>query len=162
MVVWLREAMDAATRAASKAAELCGCHPPAPSWIFGDEATDGRIAVVDDPHPGVKRKIGRRWNGSYEGMAMAEHVVRHDPAAVLRRIAADRKMLDDLLVEGHLSSEDDTWYACASLVDADGDPVCPDDTRAPGPCDCGRDARVQRRVRLLAEGYGWTEETSGQ
>ncbi|MEU5596670.1 DUF6221 family protein [Streptomyces sp. NPDC020298] len=94
MVVWLREAMDAAGLAARKAAELCGCHPAAPLWTFGDETTDGRILVVDDPHPGIKRKIGRRWNGSYEGVFMAEHVVRHDPAAVLRRITADRKQLD--------------------------------------------------------------------
>ncbi|MFD7016114.1 DUF6221 family protein [Streptomyces sp. NPDC059928] len=154
---WLRDAMNAAQLAAEKAAALCGCHPPAPSWTFGDETTGGRILVGDDPHPEVKRKIGRRWNGSYEGLFMAEHIVRNDPDAVLRRIAADRQLLDDLLAERHDDSEEDVWYACAALMDDDGDPVCPDETRAPGLCDCGRDARVTRRVRLLAEAWGWTE-----
>lgn len=130
MVVWLREAMDAAEEAAQKAAELCGCHPPAPHWSFrdGDGPTDGRILVVGDPHPTLKRKIGRRWNGSYEGVAMAEHVVRHDPAAVLRRIAADRKTLDDCDDVLH----DFVFGAFRKLAE---------DT-----------------VRNLAEGYGWTEE----
>ncbi|MGW5123293.1 DUF6221 family protein [Streptomyces sp. NPDC004069] len=127
MVVWLREAMDAAEEAARKASELCGCHPPAPAWAFGDETTDGRIAVVDDPHPGLKRKIGRRWNGSYEGLAMAKHIVRHDPAAVLHRIAADRKALDW-----------ENW---------------------PGSGPDTRDA-YEWAIHRLAEGYGWTEETT--
>jgi hypothetical protein len=45
MVVWLRETLDAAEGAATKAAALCGCHPPAPHWSFrdGDGPTDGRI-----------------------------------------------------------------------------------------------------------------------
>jgi hypothetical protein len=152
LVVWLREAMDAAELAASRAAGLCGCHPSAPSWEFGDESTDGRILVVDEPHPGVKRKIGRRWNGSYEGMAMADHVVRHDPAAVLRRITADRALLDDLLDEKHYVLED-SWYRCSAANRAG-------DRNGNEKCDCGRDERVQRQVRLLAEGYGWTEETT--
>ncbi|MFJ8345043.1 DUF6221 family protein [Streptomyces sp. NPDC094153] len=129
LAVWLREAMDAAEQAARKASELCGCHPPAPAWAFGDEATDGRIVVVDDPHPGVKRKIGRRWNGSYEGLFMAEHIVRHDPEAVLRRIAADRKTLDDCDDVLH----DFTPSAMQQLA--------------------------RSTIRNLAEGYGWTEET---
>lgn len=90
---WITQQIDATEQAARKAAELCGCHPPAPSWEFDDEATDGRIRIIGEPHPTLKRKIGRRWNGSYEGMFMAEHIVRHDPAAVLRRCAADRKIL---------------------------------------------------------------------
>ncbi|WP_188274395.1 DUF6221 family protein [Streptomyces sp. CBMA152] len=152
MVVWLREAMDAAELAAQKAAELCGCHPPSPAWAFGDEATEGRILIVNDPHPGVKRKIHRRWSGSYEGLYMAEHIVRHDPAAVLHRIAADRKLLDDLLAEKHQTCEDE-YYSCPA-----------GDAYAAGQfgtqeCTCGRDARVARRVRLLAESWGRTEET---
>ncbi len=69
---------------------------------------------------------------------------------MLREIDSKRRLLDDLLAEKHLTSEEDTWYACAALVDEDGDPVCPNDARAPGPCDCGRDDRVLRRLRLLA------------
>lgn len=93
-IQFLRARYDEEEQAARKAAELCGCHPPAPSWRFGDETTDGRILVVDDPHPGLKRKIGRRWNGSYEGKAMAEHIVRHDPAHALAQVTAKRRVLD--------------------------------------------------------------------
>lgn len=92
---WLREQLDADEDAAHKAAELCGCHPPAPSWSFhdGDGPTDGRILVVGEPHPTIKRKLGRRWNGSYDGLFMAGHIVRHDPAQVLRDVEADRQLL---------------------------------------------------------------------
>jgi hypothetical protein len=93
---WIAQQVTETEETARKAASLCGCHPPAPFWTFrdGDEPTDGRILVADDPHPDTKRKLGRRWNGSYEGLFTAEHIVRHDPAAVLRRCAADRKILD--------------------------------------------------------------------
>ncbi|WP_158997216.1 DUF6221 family protein [Streptomyces aureus] len=132
MAVWLRDVMDAAELAAQKAAEVCGCHPPAPSWSFrdGDEPTDGRILVVDDPHPRPKRKIGRRWNTSYEGLFMAQHIVRHDPAAVLRRIAADRMMLADLerITKGDY-------------------------------IDDGELPLAEHVIRRLAEGYGWPTAT---
>jgi hypothetical protein len=149
MVVWLRETLDAAEVAATKTAALCGCHPPAPHWSFrdGDGPTDGRILVVDEPHPGLKRKIGRRWNGSYEGLAMAEHIVRHDPAAVLRRIAADRKILEahpvdtDIINPGYGKHVAD--FGCRTCHDWDGV------TEGYGWCDT---------VRLLAEGYGWAGE----
>lgn len=91
----LRAALDAAQKVAEAAAAVCGCHPPVPSWTFGDETTKGRILIVDDPHPTLHRKMGRRWNGSYEGMFTAQHIVLNDPAAVLRRIAADREILED-------------------------------------------------------------------
>lgn len=92
---WISQRIDETERLARRAAALCGCHLPAPSWSFrdGDGPTDGRILIVGEPHPTLKRKIGRRWNGSYEGLFMAEHIVRHDPAATLRRCEADRKIL---------------------------------------------------------------------
>lgn len=149
---WITRQIDEAERLARRAAELCGCHPPAPSWSFrdGDEPTDGRILVVDEPHRTLKRKIGRRWNRSYEGLFMAEHIVRHDPAAVLRRCTADRSMLADLLAEKHTVCED-SWYHCVA-ADDNGDRDCNQ------PCSCGRDERVERWLRLLAEGYGYEEE----
>lgn len=96
LVPFLRARYDEEEQAALTAATLCGCHPPALAWSFrdGDEPTDGRILVVDDPHPRQKRKIGRRWNGSYEGLAMAEHIVRHDPAHVLADLKGKRAVLD--------------------------------------------------------------------
>jgi hypothetical protein len=93
---WITWQVDEVERLARRAAELCGCHPPAPSWSFrdGDEPGDGRILVDGDPHPDLRRRISRKtWNGSYDGLFMAEHIVAHDPEAVLRRCAADRKIL---------------------------------------------------------------------
>lgn len=95
LVRFLRDRHDEEAAAAHKAAALCGCHPPALSWVFGDEETDGRILVADDPHPGVKRKLARRWSGSYEGLFAAEHIVRHDPARVLAEVEAKRELLAD-------------------------------------------------------------------
>lgn len=95
LVEFLRARLDEDEAAARKAAALCSCHPPAMSWTFrdGNESTDGRILVVDEPHPTLKRKIGRRWNGSYEGLFMAEHIVRHNPARVLAEVAAKRQII---------------------------------------------------------------------
>ena len=89
------------------------------------------------------------------------HMARHDPAAVLRRIAAERTLIADLLAERHLVVDGDCWYTCrAATEERDGGENCNDDERGK-PCDCGRDARVNRRIRLIAEGWGWgwTEET---
>lgn len=131
---WITQQIDHTETAARKAAALCGCHPPSPHWTFGDETTDGRILVVNDPHPGVKRKIGRRWNGSYEGLFMAEHVVRHDPAAVLRRCAADRKILEvHEPIGGACGFDREDGYYVEDIND------CP-------------------TLLALAEGYGLTEE----
>lgn len=140
MVVWLRETLDAAEGAATKAAALCGCHPPAPHWSFrdGDGPTDGRILVVDEPHPGLKRKIGRRWNGSYDGLFMAEHIVLHDPNSVLQRITAERKLLD---------------------LHQDDDGKCTECGQGYELMDWGPDFPCAT-VHLLAEGWGWTEKTN--
>ena len=104
-----------------------------------------RLAQDTDPSPwtldyhgafmhGIKNGKGHKLNSSGGLMESytVRHIVRHDPARVLRRVAADREMLGDLLRDRHLVVED-CW----------GDP-----------CTCGRDARVERRVRHLAEAYG--------
>lgn len=129
---WITQQIDETERLARRAAELCGCHPLAPSWSFrdGDEPADGRILVVDDPHPSLKRKIGRRWNGSYEGLFTAEHIVRHDPAAVLRRCAADREAL--------------------ALHR-------PEPGQHPDFCGYDKHELPCPGLRLLAEAYGWKE-----
>lgn len=94
LITFLRERLDEDGYAATRAASLCGCHSDAPSWDFGDDATDGRVVVVDDPHPGVKRKLSRRWSSTYDGLFMAQHIVRHDPARVLREVERDRKLIE--------------------------------------------------------------------
>lgn len=79
----------------------------------------------------------------------ADHIARHDPARVLREIEAKRRMLKDLQLQKHAVVED-CWYTCAAATEErDGDESC-DDQRRGGPCDCGRDARVMRQLRLLA------------
>lgn len=99
LVQFLRDRLDEDEATARKAAALCGCHPAAPSWTFrdGDEETDGRILIVDDPHPvllGKRRRLARRWNRSYDGLFAAQHIVRHDPARVLAEVNAKRQILD--------------------------------------------------------------------
>lgn len=96
LTTFINARLDEDEQTARRGAEVCGCHPAAPVWAFGDETTDGRILVVDDPHPSIKRKLGRRWNGSYEGLFAAEHIARHDPARVLRQVAAGRGLLREL------------------------------------------------------------------
>lgn len=89
--------LDEDQRAAEKAASLCGCHPPRPVWLFddsdGEDSTEGRILIANDPHPEPRRKISRRWSTTYEGLYAAEHIVRHDPARVLRDVEAKRRLL---------------------------------------------------------------------
>jgi hypothetical protein len=150
-VEFLEAAHKEAERLAARAADLCGCHPPALAWSFrdGDEPTDGRILVVDDPHPNLKRKIGRRWNGSYEGLSMAEHIVLHDPEAVLQRIAAERKILAahpyTTRVINPLCGQESAGFGCETCHNWDGVPE--------GRGNCAT-------VLALAEGWGWTEETT--
>lgn len=150
-VEFLEAAHKEAEWLAKRAADLCGCHPSAPAWSFhdGDEPTDGRILVVDDPHPDLKRKIGRRWNSSYEGLFMAEHIVLHDPEAVLRRIAAERKILEahpvdtDVINPGYGKHVAD--FGCRTCHDWDGV------TEGYGWC---------RTILALAEGWGWVGESA--
>lgn len=94
LITFLRARYDEDEQAARKAAALCGCHPPAKSWTFGDEETGGRILVVDDPHPDLKRELGRRWNGSYQGLFVAQHIARHGPARVLADIDSKLRILE--------------------------------------------------------------------
>lgn len=143
---WITQQIEDAETAARKAADLCGCHPPTPAWEFDDDATEGRILVVGDPHPSLNRKIGRRWNSSYEGLYMAEHIVRHDPAAVLRRCAADRKILTIHAPQGG------DWepYACLG---------CGSDSEFGVLVDHVNDCET---LQALAEGHGLTEEQRAQ
>jgi hypothetical protein len=97
-------------------------------------------------------------DGSYEGggvcsEAAAVHIALHDPDAVLRRVAADRALLADLVDQWHAVCSDPYYTCAAATAEREGErnPSTP-----PGStCDCGRDASVERRIRLIAEGWGW-------
>ncbi|MFD9564369.1 DUF6221 family protein [Streptomyces sp. NPDC059994] len=111
---FLTNCLDEDELAARKAAALCGCHPEAPDWRFSDGSTDGRILIVGDPHPDIRRKLGRRWNGTYDGLFTAEHIVRHDPARVLREVEAKRRLL--AVHRPYVDEPDQACLGCAGGI----------------------------------------------
>jgi hypothetical protein len=78
------------------------------------------------------------------------HIARHDPARVLRDVQAKRDLLAAILREPHTFIPGDEYYSCSQAVDGSG---CSDPDRAGKPCDCGRDARVERLLAILAGVY---------
>ena len=135
MVVWLREALDAAEEvadAAREGGEGRWQQPDPermPGFIVGDH--EGYHVAYDEGYPTLEQ---------------AAHIVLHDPAAVLRRIAADRELLD--------LHADDGYGECKTCSVPDGTVEVNGIeyemlAHAPAPC---------ATVRLLAEGWGWTEE----
>ena len=91
----------------------------------------------------------------------AAHIIRHDPARVHRDVRAMRDLLAAILAEPHDWNPSDEYYSCSQAVRNDPDPSvflargsgCSDPDRAGQPCDCGRDARVERLLRILAGVY---------
>lgn len=82
----------------------------------------------------------------------ATFIATNDPADVLADLDAKLALLKDLLAERHDVVED-CWYTCAAATEErDGGESCNED-RQGGPCDCGRDARVNRRLRILARPF---------
>jgi hypothetical protein len=90
---------------------------------------------------------------SYAAAPVAMHIGRWDPKRVLAEVDAKRRIIADLLDERHDRNEEDHWYSCAAIVDNEGELLCLDASRAGGPCDCGRDRRVERRLKILALPY---------
>jgi len=72
---------------------------------------------------------------------------------VIADLDAKLALLDDLAAERHEVVDRDCWYTCAAATEErDGGETC-DEARQGGPCDCGRDARVARRLRILAQPF---------
>ena len=124
MVVWLRATLDAA-QADAEAATRGPWHVT--EYEAGsDYGFDAGVGTA----PGEVDVVGHGYEGGgCERVQDARHIVRHNPAAVLRRIAADRKTVDDCDDVLH----DFVFGAFRKLAE---------DT-----------------IRNLAEGWGWTEET---
>lgn len=141
LLAWLTAALDAAQRGAEAAAERAW----SPHWEY-----DGLVHEIRDLNNG--NTLATMYFDE-----IGKHVEATNPAAVLRRIAADRKMIADLLDERHVVA-DDPWFSCAAATE-ERDGGCSEADRRGKPCDCGRDERVERRLRIIAEGYGWTETT---
>jgi hypothetical protein len=112
-------------------------------WEVRDEEYDTYVIPVDHPRPIV---------ASLELLPNGWHIARHDPEAVLRRCAADRKIVERHGVEartGYEPDDDDTPHAYGSISRA-----CKEcgssDLAVRSPC---------KTLVLVAEGYGITEET---
>ncbi|MFD5491599.1 DUF6221 family protein [Streptomyces sp. NPDC127091] len=91
----------------------------------------------------------------------AAHIVANDPEDVIADLDAKLALVDDLLAERH-EVVDDCWYTCAAATEAhDGGETC-NDGRLGGPCDCGRDARVNRRLAILARPFAGHPDHKGE
>ncbi|MGY0062860.1 DUF6221 family protein [Streptomyces sp. LZ34] len=150
------------------------------AWVLGQIAERERVAQGATEGPWI-RWVDQEGIPGWDGFIMvgdsaaegeecnpvanvyitedAQHIALNGPDAVLRRCAADRELIADITAERHFVDENDCWYTCAAATEErDGGETC-DSTRRGGPCDCGRDARVERRLRIIAEGYGWHDNT---
>lgn len=106
------------------------------------------LSAADDPH----------WRGTCAANANgaeAAHIVRHDPGRALAEAASTRKLAAEILAIPHEYVEGDEWYSCAQapLPGEGNEPGsgCSDEDRRGGPCDCGRDSRVEAMLRAVAE-----------
>lgn len=143
MLAWLRAILDAAERDAEAATwcEQAGswraavsqygtpARPGGPRWYVEDAMDDGVITTVDPQ--------------ASDDEGVARHIARNSPAAVLRRIAADRQLLDLHALEYRERPE-------RVLGEAD-DPFCAECVGERYPCET---------LRLLAKGWGWRGETT--
>ncbi|MET9222336.1 DUF6221 family protein [Streptomyces sp. NPDC003300] len=138
-LVWVRAEMDAAEAVAVAAREVdyagCGIWEPRGPYPAESGEADG----VSRPRGNLRAEIGRDdiFLDAELPWGLIPHMARHDPAAVLRRIAADRKIIQ-LHDQPHECSSTD-W------ISREHDPCCwiPEGET----CDT---------IRHLAEGYGWT------
>jgi hypothetical protein len=80
------------------------------------------------------------------------------PEVVLRRCAADREIVAEVMSWKHFYLDGDTWYSCGLSVDpsvADDEPGsgCANDDDK-GHCTCGLEYRQRKIFDPLARGYG--------
>lgn len=112
----------------------------------GKEHYERPFVIMDSLDDGVTAVHAE----SSDTEGVAEHIARHDPATVLRDVAAKRRLLDLLLAEKHV---DLPGFRCGAVRF----PAVPDKHIPAAPCDCSRDARVAAYLKVLAEAY---EETT--
>ncbi|RCH70466.1 hypothetical protein DT019_02975 [Streptomyces sp. SDr-06] len=148
MLAWLRDAMDAAQRDAEAATP----GPWAPK--AADPGDDEVYTEHDGEHGDLFGEVvayvrGQEYRGkSGRTLANMRLIATHaDPNAVLRRIAADRKLL-----ELHADDGCHDCTTCAKEGEETNELGCAFHQPLPYPCDT---------VRLLAEAWGWTEDVTG-
>ena len=127
-------------------------------WLDVDEASAARAQSLRDKLDDPRREIAQAVRDG------AEHTWREtaaDPARMLREVKAKRDLIAAILAEKHDWVAGDEFYSCSQAVDYAGlnhesrEPgsACSDPDRAGQPCDCGRDARVERLLGILAGVY---------
>lgn len=135
---WLNGCFDEDERIAREATEDVGV----PEWIGSDQSGHawrynygGVWGVTDGAASNAPEVVLTDFAG------IQSHITEHDPARVLREIDSKRQLLADIVAEPHASVKpggSTTIYCAADSGE---------------PCDCGRDARVTRQLRLLALPY---------
>lgn len=93
--------------------------------------------------------------------ATVDHIAANDPEDVIADCDAKLALLDDLLAERHEVVED-PWYTCSAATEEHDGGRCCDDNRRGNPCDCGRDARITRRLAILAQPFAGHPEHKGE
>jgi hypothetical protein len=114
-----------------------------------EQATSEGIATWTPEDPSF-------WFDDEHPMARHERllIAMHDPASVLRRCAADREIVAEVMSWKHYYCED-SWYSCGLASEGDGEPGsgCANDDDL-GRCTCDLDGRRLKILGPLACGYG--------
>lgn len=100
---------------------------------------------------------------TYDGAdidAASDYIERFRPRRMRREVKAKRDLMSAILAEPHDYIPGDEFYSCSQAVDPDPAPGeggpgsgCSNEERAGQPCDCGRDERVERLLRIMAQVY---------
>lgn len=80
---------------------------------------------------------------------------------VVADLDAKLALVEDILAEPHEVVED-PWYTCSAATEEHDGGRCCDQNRRGKPCDCGRDARVNRRLAILAQPFAAHPEYKGE
>jgi hypothetical protein len=131
---------------------------PVPNWtrcrsgdVYDEDDSPGAAVFGDDDEVIV-------YDEGSPSPAQADHIARHDPARVLRRVKATRELVAAIIAEPHDWIPGDEFYSCSQAVELNPVPEspgvpgsgCTDPDRAGQPCDCGRDQRVARLLGIIA------------
>lgn len=160
-LIWVRAAHVEAEQLANDAARHCGALVAreasrdgqwTPPYDGSGWASDADHVYVSDPRAGQPKKVPIADFG-YGAFGLTGHIQNNSPAAVLRRIAADRKLIGEYEITIKLRDE------AAVRVKAAKD--YPDAKDLDTWCRAQAELSVMDGwIRLIAEGWGWTEETT--
>lgn len=136
-----------------QAAELMAKYYP-PPWDVYDRGWMARV-YGGDPFWEVARLEQTPWTAEDASTLgeIIEHVARHDPARVLREVTAKRALVESITAETHLVVDSDPYFTCnAAREERDGGESWAREKWGTE-CGCGRDDRVEMRLKILATVY---------